>query len=130
MSILEEILEPSTGDSQTPDAPSNMAIIEGSSNVTIAGSHLNNVVGPQYNTIYHGNVTVQRVNRDSNERQRTLWDEVRSHSGLTTIITTNYECSVYTDPDMRRLYQAELVCHRYRKGSRTTKTRQGEIEGV
>ncbi|KAK7041820.1 hypothetical protein VNI00_009109 [Paramarasmius palmivorus] len=121
MSILEEILEPSTGDSQTPDAPSNMAIIEGSSNVTIAGSHLNNVVGPQYNTIYHGNVTVQRVNRDSNECQRTLWDEfTRIRTGDVYIKQNLCVTDIGKDPEQRKLTKGRLKAYRTIKTAHLT----------
>ncbi|KAK7041818.1 hypothetical protein VNI00_009107 [Paramarasmius palmivorus] len=77
MPILEEIPESST---QWSDAPSNMAIIDRSSNVNIVGSHLNNVLGSQHNNIYHGNVTVHQTNSKPEERELTIWDEVKSIS--------------------------------------------------
>ncbi|KAK7041819.1 hypothetical protein VNI00_009108 [Paramarasmius palmivorus] len=102
MPILEEILDPCTGDSQTPDAPSNMAIIKGSSNFTIAGSHLSNVVGPQNNTIYHGNINVQQVNQDYKERQLTLWDEFTRVPTGQLYITKTWCTADVKDPDHSR----------------------------
>ncbi|KAK7041814.1 hypothetical protein VNI00_009103 [Paramarasmius palmivorus] len=101
MPVLEEIPEsPTANRLQHSDAPSTMTILEGSSNFTIAGSHINNVVGPQHNNIYNGPVTIQQVMRGPEERQLTIWDEFeRVPTGKVYITKTWCTTNVEWDPD-------------------------------
>jgi hypothetical protein len=101
MAILEGIPDSSTERSQPPGVPSTMTILEGSSNFTIQRSHFNNVVGPQYNNIYHGNVTMQQVNQ---ERQLTIWDEVCRHSSMALCKYSTNICFQFTRVPTGQVY--------------------------
>ncbi|KAK7041817.1 hypothetical protein VNI00_009106 [Paramarasmius palmivorus] len=115
------LIPDTTEQSQAPEAPSTMTILGGSSNFTITGSQLNNIVGPQHNTIYHGNVTVQQVNRDFSEHQLTLWDEFTRIRTCDVYIKQNLcVTDIGKDPEQRKLTKGRLKAYRTIKTAHLT----------